>query len=161
MPYCFNCGKPVNETDKFCASCGAELYLRKSVPHDSERRFPTPPFTSPEQTQHPSRTRLLTPDSEDTEQTRDYGKTRLIDPDREESGPTPVSGKTRLMGVEDITRLKARDKQPFAEPLPQQIAVTQPIIPLQSQTSDFKDWSKKQSRAWYGGCWLLYVLAPL
>ena len=121
MPYCFNCGKPVIETDRFCASCGAELYLRKSATQDSERRFPTPPFASPEQTQHPSRTRLLTPDSKGTDQTRDYGKTRLIDPDREESEPTPVSGKTRLMSEEDIARLKAKDTPPFAKPLPQQI----------------------------------------
>jgi len=108
MPYCHNCGKPVNETDRFCASCFVELFLRDS-PHNGVRRFPTP---LPEQT----RTRLLTPDSKGTEQVGDYGKTRLIDygsketestpvsgktrlinPDREESEPTPVSGKTRLI----------------------------------------------------------------
>jgi hypothetical protein len=89
MPYCHNCGKPVNETDRFCASCFVELFLRDS-PHNGVRRFPTP---LPEQT----RTRLLTPDSGHTDQTRDYGKTRLIDYDKEESEPTPVSGKTRLI----------------------------------------------------------------
>jgi len=136
MLYCFNCGKPVNETDKFCASCGAELYLRKSATQDSERRIPTPP---PEQT----RTRLLTPDSEDTGQTGDYGK-------------------TRLMSEEDIARLKAKDTPPFKKSLAQQTAVTQPVIPQQSQTSDFKDWPKKQSRVWL---WVLLVIicvgAPL
>ena len=89
MPYCHNCGKPVNETDRFCASCFVELFLRDS-PHNGVRRLPTP---LPEQT----RTRLLTPDSGHTDQTRDYGKTRLIDYDKEESEPTPVSGKTRLI----------------------------------------------------------------
>ena len=90
MPYCHNCGKPVNETDRFCASCFVELFLRDS-PHNGVRRFPTP---LPEQT----RTRLLTPDSKGTEQTRDYGKTRLIDYAKKETEPTPASGKTRLIG---------------------------------------------------------------
>jgi len=137
MPYCFNCGKPVNETDNCCPSCGVQLHLREAAPHDGERRFPT--SASPEQTRHLSRTRLLTPDSKDTNQTRDYGKTRLIDYDKEESvlnqasgktrlidpdwkgaEPTPVSGKTRLMSEEDIARLKDKDAPPFKKSFTQQ-----------------------------------------
>jgi len=109
MPYCFNCGKPVIETDNCCPSCGVEL--GKAAPLEGDRRFPTP---LPDYT----RTRLLTSDNAD--QKRDYGKTRLIDYDKEESGPTTALGKTRLIGAEDITELKTTDKPP-SKPLPQQV----------------------------------------
>ena len=153
MLYCFNCGKPVIETDRFCPSCGAKLYLRKSATQDSERRFPTPPFASPEQTQHPSRTRLLTP-SEDTEQTRDFGKTRLIDSDREESEPIPASSKTRLMSAEDITRLKTKDKPPFCK-APRPADSGKPVITLQPFLSGYKHRPKKQSTVWL---WVLLAI---
>jgi serine/threonine-protein kinase len=49
MPYCFNCGNPVYETDRFCASCGAEL-IRRDATQDRVRRFPTSQLNHPEQT---------------------------------------------------------------------------------------------------------------
>ena len=108
MPYCSNCGKPINETDRFCPSCGVEL--GKAAPLEGERRFPTP---LPDYT----RTRLLT--SDNTDHKRDYGKTRLIDYDKEESGPTPVSGKTRLIDDSNKEGLVAEDIPP-SKSFPQQ-----------------------------------------